>query len=102
MEIFLLYMRCNDCMKATFTLWGGEVMKVLPFEGLRCVLYISISAGGYFDWKRRYHHIIQSEQTCSFSSQSKAKTIEDGIFISSPDRSTAAFVVIGQMWLARF
>ena len=96
-------------MRATFTLWGGEVVQMLP-GGLRGVLHISMSTGGNFNWKGRYYQINQSEQTCSFPSQSEAKTEGGGVFPSFQSvfiiqvliGLTAAFVVIDQMWLARF
>lgn len=96
-------------MKAVFTLWVGEVVQILPFGGFRGVLYTSMSTNRNFNSKGSYYQINQSEQICSFSRQSEAKTEGGGVF---PPLSqfllrvliglTAASAVIGQMWLARF
>lgn len=82
----------------------GEVVQILPFGGFRGVLYTSMSTNRNFNSKGSYYQINQSEQTCSFSRQSEAKTEGGGVF---PPLSqfllrvliglTAASAVIGQM-----
>ena len=94
-------------MKATFILRGDENAQILPFRGLREVFQFQWA--GNLNLKGRYYQINQSEQTCTFSRCQKPK-----LKVAAFSRQlrqfllrgliglTAAFVMIGQMWLARF
>ena len=94
-------------MKATFTLWGDENVQILPFGGLREVFQFQWAV--YLNLKGRTTRSTNRNKPILFPGNQKLKLKVAAFSRHSRQFSlrgliglTAAFVMIGQMWIVRF